>query len=293
MLMISSLLVYQFSFCSLMTVPFRFLLVGESPGFAFSWLNEKNAFLAGDIATIMIKVLQNGNSSVDASQFMPVVTVNGKAGNSSYISGVAFVNDGTVDNWRIIFVPIMTGLFNVIVTEEQFKVLDSSLHFQVTPGKYYTLFHRVFRLLDPMLLTTLSCQLGPMYPSVSFVSWMGLVHEFDAGAKAALLVLLKDAFGNNITSSNKMLDLYNFTIPTFHGNGSLAVMQNISTVNWNEFGYIVIEFMAAMAGNFSLQVLIRGQNIDGSPLPYRVNPGDADLNMSWILHHFDCAWMMF
>ncbi|KAI4325719.1 hypothetical protein MLD38_031093 [Melastoma candidum] len=62
-------------------------IFGEAPGFAFSWLDEKNSFLAWNIATTIIKVLQRGNSLVDASQFRPVVTVNRKAGNSSYISG--------------------------------------------------------------------------------------------------------------------------------------------------------------------------------------------------------------
>ncbi|KAI4330441.1 hypothetical protein MLD38_028731 [Melastoma candidum] len=253
---------------SLSAVPSSGLKDGEVPGFAFSWLDEKNSFLAGDIATIIIKVLQSGNSLDNVSQFRPVVTVNRKAGNSTYISGVSFEHDGNPDNWRIVFIPIMAGLFNVIVTEEQFKVLDSSLHFQVTPG--------------------------PIYPSVSTVTWMGLVHEFDAGEKAALLVLLKDSFGNNLTSSNEALDSYNFTIPMLYGNGSLAVMQSISSMNWNQFGYIVIELMAAMAGNFSLQVLVRGQNIDGSPLPYQVNPGTVDVSSCMARWKFETnAWQIF
>ncbi|KAF8017474.1 hypothetical protein BT93_H2599 [Corymbia citriodora subsp. variegata] len=146
----------------------------------------------------------------------------------------------------------MAGLFNVIITENSFKVLDSSLHFQVVPG--------------------------PVYASAFPVSWLGLVHEFVAGAKAALLVLPKDAFGNNISSSNVPLDLYNFTMFSLYANNSVASTPNITSLSWNEFGYIIIEFTASMAGNFSLQVLGQGQNLNGSPLPFQVNPGPLDVS---------------
>ncbi|XP_056168566.1 protein GAMETE EXPRESSED 2 isoform X2 [Syzygium oleosum] len=227
------------------------------PSFAFSWSNDNNTFRAGDAATINVKVLdgvmsRDNATSLEASGFRPSLTVNGKTGNSSYVSGVLLEFGGDPSNWRIVFTPIMAGLFNVIVTENNFKVMDSSLHFQVVPG--------------------------PAYASVFPVSWLGLVHEFVAGTKAALLVLPKDAFGNNISSSDMPLDSYNFTISSLYANNSVASTPNISSLSWNEFGYITIEFTASMAGNLSLQVLGRGQNLNGSPLPFQVNPGPLDVS---------------
>ncbi|KAK3189413.1 hypothetical protein Dsin_028974 [Dipteronia sinensis] len=62
------------------------------PKFAFSWLDDNNTFQAGATATIKIKVMGNfdskGNASLERSAFSPSLTVNGKLGNSSFISGV-------------------------------------------------------------------------------------------------------------------------------------------------------------------------------------------------------------
>ncbi|XP_010027085.2 protein GAMETE EXPRESSED 2 [Eucalyptus grandis] len=162
----------------------------------------------------------------------------------------------------------MAGLFNVIITEDSFKVMDSSLHFQVVPG--------------------------PVYASVFPVSWLGLVHEFAAGTKAALLVLPKDAFGNNISSVDVPLDSYNFTIFSLYANNSVASTPNITSLSWNEFGYIIIEFTVSMAGNFSLQVLGQGQNLNGSPLPFQVNPGPLDISSCLAKWMSDTtAWQIF
>ena len=108
------------------------------PSFAFSWLDDLNTFEAGRIATIKIKVLggfdHRGNGSLDESAFNPALTINGKTGNSSYISGVSSNLEGDSNNWRFSFTPIMVGVFNVIISDKNFRIMDSSLHFEVLAG---------------------------------------------------------------------------------------------------------------------------------------------------------------
>lgn len=99
------------------------------------------------------------------------------------------------------------------------------------------------------------------------------MNEFDAGTGATLQILPKDAFGNNVSSTTEPLDLYNFALSTLLENGSVAISPNVTYMGQNEFGYIIIEFVASAAGKFLLQVLGRGANLDGSPLPFQVNPG--------------------
>lgn len=103
------------------------------PEFAFSWLDDKDEFKAGDIATIKIKVLNNFDK-LDKKAFKPTLSVNGKTGNSSYVSGVLTDFEGNPDDWKIFFTTITAGLFNVMINEDRYQVFDSSLHFQVEPG---------------------------------------------------------------------------------------------------------------------------------------------------------------
>lgn len=97
-------------------------------------MDEKDTFLAGDVATIKVIVLGNYERDKYKYGFDPNLTANGKMGNSSLLSGLSynFYEDPSV--WRISFIPIRVGLFNVLVTDDNFNVLDSSLHFQVTAG---------------------------------------------------------------------------------------------------------------------------------------------------------------
>lgn len=103
-----------------------------------SWLDDIHTFQAGGIATIKIKILgafdSGGNGSLDERAFDPALTVNGKTGNSSYISGVFSDLNGDSSNWRISFTPLMAGVFNVILSDKHFGILDSSLHFEVLAG---------------------------------------------------------------------------------------------------------------------------------------------------------------
>lgn len=220
-----------------------------NPSFAFGWLDDKDTFEAGDIATIKIKVLGNlkeeGIPSSRNSSFCPALTVNGKIGNSSYISGVSLNVDGDSAYWKICFTPILAGVFNVVISDNHFGVFDSSLHFHVFPG--------------------------PLFPSVSVASWMGLAHEFVAGAKATLLILPKDAFGNNVSSTSREPDYHNFTVFASYLNSSIASVPNITYMGWNEFGYVSIEFIVRKSGSLLLNVAGGNKTLNGSPLTFNVN----------------------
>ena len=106
---------------------------GPKPEFAFSWLDDKDTFKAGEIAAVKIKVLSN-TDKLDNKTFKPSLSVNGKIGNSSYVSGVVSDFRGNSDDWKILFTTITSGLFNVMISEDNYQVFDSSLHFQVDPG---------------------------------------------------------------------------------------------------------------------------------------------------------------
>ncbi|KAL1181593.1 hypothetical protein V6Z11_A02G060200, partial [Gossypium hirsutum] len=242
------------------------------PMFAFSWLDDKDTFKAGETATIKIKVLGNfdskGNASLDRTAFKPLITVNGKTGNSSYISGVFLDIDGDPSTWQIVFIPILAGIFNVILNDDPFKVMDSSLHFTV--------------------------ESGPIYPSASVASWLGFLNEFEAGSKAPVLILPKDAFGNNVTSIDEELSSYNISVTALHENGSIACLLNITSTAWNEFGYIIVEFIAVKAGKFLLNIQGANQTLNGSPLPFKVNPGPLDVSNCIAKWKFEInAWKIF
>lgn len=103
------------------------------PEFTFSWMDDKDTFRAGDTATIRIRALNNFDK-LDKNAFKPTLTVNGKPGNSSFVSGVLSDFEGDPTSWKLFFTTITAGLFNVMINEDRYKVFDSSLHFQVHPG---------------------------------------------------------------------------------------------------------------------------------------------------------------
>ncbi|CAD5334392.1 unnamed protein product [Arabidopsis thaliana] len=226
------------------------------PKFTFSWSNDKNKFKSGEISEISIKVLGNfdnhGNASLGQRAFKPTVTVNGKLGNSTYISGVSLDLGEDISNWKIYFTPIMVGIFNIVIDEENFKVLDSSLHFEV--------------------------EAGLMYPSVSVVSWMGLANVFEAGMNASILILPKDAFGNNISFSGKKMEFQEFSLSLISENGSFAGVLNSTHIRWIVSGYISIDFVLVTSGKFLLLVEKESQTLNGGPLPLEVNSGPLDVS---------------
>lgn len=104
------------------------------PKFAFAWLNNDATFVAGEVATIKVIVLGSFEASKYEYPFNPNITANDKTGNSSYVSGVSSQFGDDVNSWVISFIPIMAGLFNVLITDDHFDVFDSSLHFRTIPG---------------------------------------------------------------------------------------------------------------------------------------------------------------
>ncbi|KAL2229739.1 UNVERIFIED_CONTAM: Protein GAMETE EXPRESSED 2 [Sesamum indicum] len=220
------------------------------PAFAFSWLNDNDTFVAGATATINVRVLGNYESGKYEFPFKPNITVNDKMGNSSFVTGVTLHVDGGTENWSISFIPIMVGLFNVLITDQHFHVLDSSLHFGVNPGR--------------------------MYPAAGILSWLDGLDEFIAGTEAELLILPKDAFGNNVSSASEGQIPYNFTLFASTLNGLPTNILNITQKGWNQQGYICIGFVAATAGRLLLHVQVENQTLNDPPLPFKVNPGKLD-----------------
>ncbi|KAM7251560.1 hypothetical protein ACFE04_023443 [Oxalis oulophora] len=241
------------------------------PKFAFSWSNDNNIFEAGEVATIMIKLLGNFDDSLSNTSFNPLLIVNDKMGNSCYVSTVASHTNDHKDtgSWKIIFTPIMAGLFNVVIQDDPFQVFDSSLHYNVLPGQ--------------------------IYPSVCVASWMGMVNEFEVGTKAELLILPKDAFGNNVSLSEKDPNSYNnFTISVLHENSSMPSVPNITYIGWKPFGYIVVEFIMTEAGNLSLLVKGGNRTLVGSPLPFTVKPGPLEVSNCIAKLKFETAsWQLY
>ncbi|PNX77005.1 hypothetical protein L195_g032965, partial [Trifolium pratense] len=92
---------------------------------------------------------------------------------------------------------------------------------------------------------------GNVYPSVCVASWKGVKYEFEAGSKATIMVLLKDAFGNGISKTRQL--------------------------KYPIYLILVIQFIVTKAGNFSLRIEGGNQTLNGSPLPLKVNPGVIDV----------------
>ncbi|CAL9041571.1 unnamed protein product [Musa banksii] len=225
---------------------------------AFGWLDDKNAFQAGDTATIKIKILDDScrsrNSSFSIAPMNFSLIINGKKGNSSYISGVLQYLDGDPVFWNISFTPIRVGQFPVVITDENIGILDSSLHFTVTTGH--------------------------IYPPACMVSWMNFVTEFVAGTKAYLFLLLKDAFGNTISSEIDGPSGDYFMVSASYENGSTADLLDVKSNGWNELGYFGMEFVPKTAGSLLLRVHCNDLTLRGSPLPFIVKPGLMNITCS-------------
>ncbi|KAL2922949.1 Protein GAMETE EXPRESSED 2, partial [Bienertia sinuspersici] len=241
--LIHGLMLFFIAFCPIVADP----NYESKPAFVFSWLEDKDTYVAGDTATIKIKILGNFDPKAYNFTFNPTISVNEKAGNSSYISGLSLNVGDDLNSWTISFVPILVGTFNVLITDDPFAVLDSSLHFFVNPG--------------------------PMHTTVSIVSWMDYVNEFVAGTRAMALILPKDAFGNTIPSTNAELNSYIFDVSESFPNSSAANTLSVTCLGWNDHGYLRIEFIASSAGDLLLHVKRHNQTLRGSPLPFTVHPG--------------------
>ncbi|MED6108037.1 hypothetical protein PIB30_019814 [Stylosanthes scabra] len=260
-----------FFFFSLSCFEFPSSDKSKLPIFVFSWCGEKDTFRAGETAAIKVEVLERADM-IHRKGFKPVVSFNDKEGNSSYVSTLFWSFESEPSNyWKIYFTPIKVGVFNVFIKEDTYQVYDSSLYFQVEPGN--------------------------MYPSMCVVSWKGMKHEFEAGAKATIMVLLKDAFGNSISNNNKTNQvsyLPDFKLSLLHeSNGSIASVPDVSNIGWNEFDYVIIEFVVTKSGKFSLSIEGGNQTLNGSPLPLKVNSGPVDVSNCVAKWNIDShAWQL-
>ena len=104
---------------------------------------------------------------------------------------------------------------------------------------------------------------------------MSPINEFVAGTRVTVLILPRDAFGNNISSSSVMPNSSNYTVSASNATGSVANLLNITNMGWDKLGYISIEFTVATAGSLLLHIEGENQTLNGSPLPFKVNPGDV------------------
>lgn len=99
------------------------------------------------------------------------------------------------------------------------------------------------------------------------------MNEFAAGTKATVVIPPEDAFGNNVSLASQVQSTFNFTVSATYVNGSVATVLNVTDIGWHENGHLRIEFIVASAGDLLLFVKEKNQSLNGSPLPFKVNPG--------------------
>lgn len=63
------------------------------------------------------------------------IILNGKEGNSTFISGVGSFHDAVSSTWNITFVPILAGSYLPIIEDRHTGISDASLNFSVSPGE--------------------------------------------------------------------------------------------------------------------------------------------------------------
>ncbi|KAG6511729.1 hypothetical protein ZIOFF_029806 [Zingiber officinale] len=220
------------------------------PSITFGWMGDKNEFQAGDTAIIKIKFLENSlgdkNSVFSRDLLNFTLSVNGKKGNNSYVSGVIQYLDKDPLSWNISFTTIRAGRFTLVITDDHFGIMDPSLHFTVTAGH--------------------------IYPPACIIYWMDFINEFVAGSKVHLFLLLKDAFGNTISSRNNEPNGSYFKVFSSYENGSIADQSDISHSGWNELGFFGLEFIPRTSGSLLLHVYGNNQSLSGIPLTFIVKP---------------------
>ena len=102
-----------------------------------SWHNGINKFRAGNDAAINISLHDaygnNIRTKINASTLQFSLRVNGRKGESMYISNIAILmNHGNIS---IIFMPCLVGVFSLQVENNGEEIQNSPLSFTVYPGK--------------------------------------------------------------------------------------------------------------------------------------------------------------
>ncbi|GJY30420.1 protein gamete expressed 2 isoform X1 [Tanacetum coccineum] len=223
-----------------------------NPTIIFQWVDFKDKYRVGEIASIKVIVLKDFKTEQDRHLFNPNVSMNGVMGNSSVVTGLSYDFGADMRNWRIRFIPIKVGSFNLLITDDKFIVMDPSLHYFATPGEIY--------------------ELG------GIVSWMGPMDNFIAGMTATVLILPKDAFSNNVTSESEgQKDFYDFEFSANFDDGSYVDPGKANYKGWNKFGYLAYEFVIVTSGTHLLHVKHKNKSLIGSPLRLEVRPGALDV----------------
>ncbi|MCO5568437.1 hypothetical protein L7F22_022136 [Adiantum nelumboides] len=125
---------------------------------------------------------------------------------------------------------------------------------------------------------------GPISVAQCIGYWGNGSGVYSAGDTMSLYVLLKDAYGNNITASKYTSSFAYFTVRTKTLAGALQSM-NVTLTAQNDSGYEAVIFNNKRAGNYLLYVTMNSSSIDGSPFPYTVQPGvlsTPDCQVLWL-----------
>ncbi|GJM98755.1 hypothetical protein PR202_ga15792 [Eleusine coracana subsp. coracana] len=220
------------------------------PSFAFRWLGDKSTFHAGDTATITIHALNPlPDTTIRPSSLYFSLTVNGKKGNSTLVTDVAaHLAVDPASSWNITFVPLKAGDFVALVAEERFGSGDSSSSLQFTVAA------------------------AGVHPAASPVSWM-FEDWHEAGAKAYVAVVPRDAFGNAVPRGTDVpVDGY-FGVSGSYVNGSAVEFLDFHFNGWTDNGCLSFDFGQTLAGEFLVHVLGNNTELRGSPLLLTVKPG--------------------
>ncbi|XP_072977217.1 protein GAMETE EXPRESSED 2 [Typha angustifolia] len=235
------------------------------PSFAFSWLDNKAIFQAGDVATIKVKLLDSSSieKKFESNRYLMSfsLSVSGKRGNSSYISGVFQNLDGDPSFWNITFTPIMLGDFTMVVSEDNFGITDSSLHFTVTAGDLSVYVYGDNKTLRgcPLRFTV---KPGPLDMTNSLGKWRYGSNFLQIFSRLEILIHQRDSFGN--------------LVPAFHSLDARVVerISNLSVPVADFFfqevskGIQLLSFIVSEPGEFTLAIFDAKLNESFSTLMY-------------------------
>ena len=211
----------------------------------FGWLNNKWAYTAGDTAVIQVMSLDLRAAAAVRASLSFTFSVNGKEGNSRYVTDVA-ANIGADPNaWTVSFVPLRAGNFAALVGEKRFVAAEWPLTFTVAAAG--------------------------VHPSASRASWTFPGRRVVAGSRAFVSIAPRDAFGNGIARGPDMPGY--FRVSVSYLNGSAVELWDFHYIGWTEDGRIGVEFRSNVAGDLLVHVYGDDRELRDSPLMLTVNPG--------------------
>ncbi|KAL6846545.1 hypothetical protein ACP4OV_023993 [Aristida adscensionis] len=226
------------------------------PSFVFDWSGGKSSFVAGETAVITIRAFDLPPGPPPPLSF--TVWLLGTKGNSTYLSDVVTHIAGDPAGWTITLVPLRAGDFYAEVTEDLVAVGISPLPFTVTAAG--------------------------LHPPASPASW-ALSAEHAAGAKAAVCVVPRDAFGNAVPrAAGTPGDEFFRVAAAARADGSPVELTGFRYNGWTDDGCLGLEFVPTVAGDFLVHVYGDNMELRGSPLQLTVTPGALDMEKS------TCSW---